>query len=115
MLTKEIKWFNRKAILACDGKCSKAFGINLREKINLDPNDEDDYYYLSDDEVGIAPIDTGIYEGGHPKPNNESQKLNKWCARECERSSIFEIGEEIKLTDFSKPVYNKHFRNTIES
>lgn len=64
MIEKQIIWFGEKAVLSCDGKCEKAKGINK----------------------GFI-----IAEGGHIKPINKEHRLNKWCARECERSKIKEV------------------------
>ncbi len=86
MLKKEITWFGRKCTLACDGKCEKAWGINSR------PSQGDTF--KKDEELGIAPEDPGTYEGGQGKCPGS---LNKWCARECERSEIFEKDEEVKI------------------
>ncbi len=95
-------------VLCCDGNCSKAWGINTRSKIQLS-DDVDDTVYLADDELGTAPEDPGTGEGGHAKPRNESERLNKWCARECERSMIVptaEFSDNLELRDFSRRVYN---------
>ena len=102
MLQKEIKWFRDQCILACDGKCHKAWGINNRPKRQLS-EDEDDYEYLSDNELGEAPENPGTYEGGQGK---NPKSLNKWCARECERSKIFDMNEQIALKNFENPVKN---------
>jgi hypothetical protein len=63
--------------------------------------------FLADDELGMAPIDPGTYEGGHGKPENKNERLNKWCARECERSIIVEVNQPLELKNYSKRVYNK--------
>ena len=102
MLQKEITWFGEKCILACDGKCHKAWGINSRPTRQLSEN-EDDYEFLSDNELGEAPENPGTYEGGYGK---NPKSLNKWCARECERSEIVDDGESIILKNFDKPVKN---------
>ena len=102
MLQKEIKWFRDQCIFACDGKCHKAWGINNRPKRQLS-EDEDDYEYLSDNELGEAPENPGTYEGGQGK---NPKSLNKWCARECERSKIFDMDEQIALKNFENPVKN---------
>jgi len=52
----------------------------------------------------MAPIDPGTYEGGWKKP--EDKQMNKWCARECERSSMFYDDKAIILPNFSKRIYN---------
>lgn len=128
ILRKDIVFFGKPCVLACDGNCQKAWGNNNRPRIYLDdptqtvygegftyyhyPQDDNDYDLddwtaLADDELGIAPDDTGIYEGGHAKPAMPDERLNKWCARECERSTIVAPGETIDLPDYSKRLYNK--------
>lgn len=110
MFQKDITYFGDKVTIACDGKCSKAWGINGRERVDFDPNDEDDYAFLADDELGIAPDDPGSYEGCDGKPDAWSadpQKMNRWCARECERRSWHKPGEPIVLRDFATRRYNK--------
>lgn len=72
--------------LGCDARCDKAWGISNRPQVQLS-DDDDDIAYLADDEVGTAPTDPGTYEGGHAKPRTPEDRLNKWCARECERSA----------------------------
>jgi hypothetical protein len=81
-------------VAACDGRCSKAWGLNGRPRIKLSDHD-DDYVYIPDQYLGIAPgpgKTVGIAEGSHCKPSDvdhaDSTKLNKWCARECERSAV---------------------------
>ena len=106
MITKSIEWFGRACTFACDRNCGKAWGINSRPKVELDPSNPDDYAFLADDELETAPEDPGWYEGGHAKPTVEAAKPNKWCVRECERSRIFEDGEEIKLPDLSQRLFN---------
>lgn len=97
-------------MLACDGRCDKAWGINGRPKLYFpkegegqpralkkgkEPRDVDDYVYVKDSELGTAPgpgATVGLSEGGHMKPSasplgeGEGERMNKWCARECERS-----------------------------
>lgn len=99
---KSIIFFGQPLILACDGKCEKAWGINVRPK-KLLSDDVDDFYWIPDQELGMAPEDPGTYEGGHGK---SPLSLNKWCARECERSVMEPTLTQIKLRDFSKPYYN---------
>lgn len=108
MIKKEIIYCGQKAILACDGKCEKAWGINNRPKIQLS-KDDDDYCFLADDELGTAPIDPGTYEDDQAKPTNKNNRLNKWCCRECERcytSNPDECNKSVVLTNFSERVYN---------
>jgi hypothetical protein len=108
-ITKHITWFGRSCLLACDGNCSKAWGINNRPRINLS-DDSDDYAFLADVELGEAPTDPGTYEGGFGKPHPDQEKLNKWCARECERSVILDDVEcsdvSARLPDLSTRLYN---------
>ncbi len=105
-ISKQIRFFGQSATLACDGKCEKAWGINTRPRVDLDPNNPDDYYSLSDDELGEAPADPGTYEGGHGKPDADNKLESKWCARECERSTLKRPGEPIVLRDFTQRFYN---------
>lgn len=109
MIKKEIIYYGQKATVACYEKCEKAWGISSRPKIQFNENNEDDYAYLSDDELGMAPEDSGTYEGGYVKPISKEERLNIWCCRECERCYISNSGEfdkPIVLKDFSKRVYN---------
>lgn len=102
---KQILWFDRHCTLACDGQCNKAWGLNGRPKIDFDPDEPDDYAFMADCELGEAPACTGVWEGGHGKPSGPHE-MNKWCARECERSGIFEHGEPVVLSDYSVRLYN---------
>lgn len=109
--TKQILWFGRHVTLACDGKCNKAWGICNRPSVSFDPDEPDDIAWLTDHELAEAPACTGVWEGGFGKPRDPSQ-MNKWCARECERSGIFEQGEPIMLPDYSVRRYNMPSRHT---
>lgn len=109
MYTKKIVMFGDPCYLHCDGLCKKAWGINSRPMVKLDPDDPDDYYFLADNELGDAPKDPGTYEGGHAKPNDPTQQ-NKWCSRECERSTITHPGEPLTLPDFSVRFYNQPWK-----
>jgi len=110
MITKTITYFSKPAVIACDAKCEKAWGMNGRERIQLS-DDEDDYAYLADDELGIAPVvgsedDEYGWSGGITKPSHNGDLLNKWCCRACERCCFVVPGEEVLLHDFSMRVYN---------
>lgn len=143
MLVKEIVYFGQKRIMACDGNCKKAWGINNRQAVFFDENgaivaeqryemrepdrktyvsegrlvttgdpdqhDYDDHAYYADHELATAPEEPGTWEGGDGKPDPTDQnpeKMNKWCARECERSDMYEIGEPIELKSFDKRRFN---------
>lgn len=106
----EIVYFGKSAIVVCDRRCDKAWGINNRPRVEFDPTDPDDYAYLSDDELGVAPVDPGTYEGGHGKPLSPDYFPNKWCVRECERSALGD-GERMELPDFSKRDYNQPWKH----
>jgi hypothetical protein len=105
--TKQIIYCDERATLACDGNCRKAWGVSGRPRVKLSEN-PDDYAFLADDELGEAPEDTGTYEGGEGKPFDAEgpEDMNKWCARECERSVIVQGKQPINLPDFSKRLYN---------
>jgi hypothetical protein len=109
MIAKRILMAGQPCILACDAQCQKAWGINNRPRIELLSDDEDDYYFLPDQELGYAPNDPGTREGDEPKPIVPDDRLNKWCARECERSVIVDDKDapiDFELPDYSVRQYN---------
>jgi len=111
MISKSIIFCGRHVTHACDGKCNKAWGRNgSRPTVQLS-DDEDDWAYLADDELGDAPIDTGWYEGNDAKPVGAKgpDDINRWCVRECERAWMTPYDRpnaEPELPDFSVRVYN---------
>lgn len=127
MISRPILFFGQPCTLACDARCHKAWGGSQRPRLyraasgayNLpkdavdEPPDENDYVYLSDGELGEAPALPGTWEGEHTKPQAPEERLNKWCARECERSELVDLGEPVVLPDFTQRHYNKapHTRN----
>ena len=64
-----IKFCGEDVVLLYDTRYNLAWGINWRG--SKEP---------------FSPEHPGIYEGGHKKPINKIH--NKWCARECERSTM---------------------------
>jgi hypothetical protein len=93
--------------IACDARCDKAWGINLRPRVVLSA-EPGDSAFLTDGELGEAPADPGTYEGGHGKPRRPQDRLNKWCFRECERCAEAPTLDDISLPDFSVRLYNMH-------
>lgn len=87
-----ITYFGQRAKVACDRKCHKAWGTHSRPRVQLS-DDDDDYAFLADDELGDAPADPGTYEGGSAKPTNPDEFPTRWCVRECERCSMSKPGE----------------------
>lgn len=110
MFTKNINMSRGQRILACDGKCSKAWGLCMRPRIDLDKDEPDDYVFLSDEEAEDAPANPGTYEGGFGKPEGP-HAMNKWCTRQCERSVIVTPGESIRLEDWSIRRYNQPWKH----
>lgn len=98
MIQKIIKFFGSDVKVACDGNCNKAWGINSR------PSNEDDSEWLSDNELGDAPVNPGTYEGRDGKPMNSSEFPNKWCVRECERCDMTNPDDNLVLIDFNNRV-----------
>lgn len=107
MLISKLKAYGQEIVIACDQNCSKAWGRACRPRLSLNPDDEDDFAYIPDDDLGIAPRDPETYEGDHAKPMHPDRH-NKWCLRECERSKSCLATEfpRLALEDFTKPVYN---------
>lgn len=131
MIVKSITYFDQPATLVCDAQCDKAWGTSSRPRIYVDDPEQqvinvgdhryperlqellgpktdwlDNHVELADGELGVAPDDPGTYEGGHAKPHVPSERLNKWCARECERCLIVEDNEDFELRDYSVRQYN---------
>jgi len=103
-----ILYFGEKMKVGCDGNCIKAWGINTRAKVQLS-DDIDDYAFLSDSELGNAPIDPGTCEGRDAKPLSPYEFPNRWCVRECERcakSKVGKSGDPLEYPDFSARFYN---------
>lgn len=114
MPTKRVSMYGQPTILACDGRCDKAWGIQARPRKKLSA-DEDDYVYKPDSALGRAPAPgkTAILsEGGDIKPSasalgeNDGDRMNRWCARQCERCERCKPEEPIKLRDMEHPEPN---------
>lgn len=121
LFVKNIVYFRQDSVLACDGKCYKAWGINSRPRLYFfdpgapprelregeKPRNLDDYVFKKDSELGDAPEDPGTYEGDHAKPQlrvlTNSELMNKWCARECERSTVCRQGKLVVIPDLETP------------
>jgi hypothetical protein len=107
MLAKSIVFLGHACVLICDGSCDKAWGMQARPRRMLS-EDEDDYVYLPDRELGTAPGPgkTEICEeGGDRKPSakplfaEHSQLMNRWCARQCERARMLRADEVLPDMD----------------
>jgi hypothetical protein len=109
MHTKTIQWMGRALVLACDGNCGKAWGISQRPKVELSA-DPDDVAWLADSELGEAPASPGTWEGGFTKPRDPAG-MNKWCARECERSDMASALDKLRPSDFSARVFNQPWKH----
>lgn len=117
MLVKQIVFLGGARLLACDGRCHKAWGIQARPRRALS-SAEDDFVYLGDDVLGTAPGPGKteiVSEGVDCKPSavaldvSNAQRMNRWCARQCERVRIFEVGVEVsplRLPDMVDPLPN---------
>jgi hypothetical protein len=111
MPEKLITYVGQTAKVACDGKCEKAWGLNNRPREQLS-DVEDDYAFMADRQLGIAPIDPGTSEGNDSKPMSAKEFPNKWCVRECERCSMSQPGEShlpLMVKSFETRVYNIEF------
>jgi hypothetical protein len=114
MHTKQIVFFGKPVTMVCDGNCRKAWGTSQRPKVEFDPDEPDDVAWLADSECGEAPEDPGTYEGGHGKPEGPHE-MNKWCARECERSELFNAGEKVEARSFSERMFNQPWKHTTSN
>lgn len=93
-LEKRVMFGGQPVLLRCDGRCDKAFGISGRPHRQLS-DDPDDYVFLADDAVGVAPPPgetADLSEGEDLKPSavplTDPSRMNKWCARACERAGL---------------------------
>lgn len=109
-LTSEGTYFGQPITLGCDMNCDKAWGGQNRPRVYLSMN-EDDWAYLADHELDIAPMHPGTSEGDECKPRRPIWQHNKWCCRECERCEMVDRGKPIILHDFSKRLYNRKSSN----
>jgi hypothetical protein len=109
---RRILFCGRAQVLACDGRCGKAWGINGRPRHYFvdEEADSDDYVWFTDDELGRAPLPghtVGVSEGGDCKPYGDHLRdvecMNRWCARECERSVMVDIDDDVRLPDMNDP------------
>ena len=112
-LVTDITYMGRPARVACDRACTKAWGVGSRPRVQL-TDDPDDYAFLADHELGDAPADTGTYEGGQGKPMFPDRH-NKWCARECERSTIGDPSRPAALPDLSSRLFNIPRKDTANA
>ena len=113
MLLKAVLYFGKPAALVCDGRCEKAWGLSDRPRLQHSDED-DDYTFLGDNEIsGYAPTNGYDYEGGDTKPTDyaDTNRQNKWCARQCERCSVLGwngqgVVLEKSLIDMKNPTPN---------
>lgn len=101
MIIKNIMYFGQHTHAVCDGKCEKAWGAHNRPRRQMS-DDDDDFEFLSDEELDTAPANPGTYEDGYGKPDLPDYRLNKWCVRECERARIAR-----DLQDFELPTFRR--------
>lgn len=115
---KPVLFFGASTLIACDGRCSHAWGY-CRPRTELDPDEPDDYLAASDDEAGPCPL-TGMdlgAEGDDTKPDSPAG-MNRWCARACERSvrigTRLGVVTSIALPDWSRSRFNMPERHPNE-
>lgn len=107
-LPQRIAFCGQQVDVACDRRCDKAWGLDLRPRKQLS-EDPDDYVFTSDGELGTAPFPSDSTEGDQGKPSATSHQgpLNKWCVRQCERSVMVDAGRPVELRDFARPRPNR--------
>ena len=89
-LKKQITYFRERATVACDGRCDKAWGRQVRPHVDPDDFESD---FAADADLETAPEDPETYEGGVAKPTQLEDRMNKWCTRQCERCWISPVGQ----------------------
>ncbi|HDR9105393.1 TPA: hypothetical protein QDB04_002234 [Burkholderia vietnamiensis] len=112
MHVQSISWFGRQMKVGCDGNCGKAWGLSARPRIRLDFLDPEDIAFLADSELDQAPADPGAFSG-YRKPAEGPAGINKWCALECERSTICGLGHQPEISDFSERRYTQPWKHGV--
>lgn len=115
LLTTSILYFGKRCLAVCDQKCNKAWGLNGGRPEWRDSTEPDDVIWFADGEVGEAPADPGSYEGGEGKPFGPPLVHNKWCVRECERSTTVDIGRPIQCINWSQRIYNQPWKHGMKT
>ncbi len=107
MILKVVNCFGQPCALACDARCEKAWGLSRRPQI-LVSEDPVEWAFRSDLELPTAPAHPGTTVGSEVKPRGPGERLNRWCAEECERSLMLRVGDELaQLPDFSNRVKSR--------
>lgn len=97
-MEKLVQFCGQPMRVACDERCTKAWGIQNR------PRDAAGNF-LPDDDLGFAPSNPGTYEDADGKPGPGDTIPNKWCVRQCERCYESAMGQSALppiLPDFSR-------------
>ncbi len=100
LIIKRITYFGKDTLLICDGDCHHAYGCNGGRFRGNDEGHTDEYMSAN---FGKSPKDPGTYEGVERKGKPINRRMNKWCARECERSTIVDLNSgqvEVDLPRF---------------
>ncbi len=105
--------FGKPVNFVCDGNCRKAFGRDLRPRVQWS-RDPDDVTWIADHEIPFdAPEDPGTTEGYESKPMGTPMSHNKWCTRACERCSTHDGSNDDRAAhDWSKRLDNRDGRST---
>ncbi len=116
MPQKSVRFFGKPVVLVCDGNCAKAWGLNGGRPKHFFSDNPDDYVYLPDSQVGVAPSPE-TWEGSDTRPSDttvtEGSQMNKWCARACERCNMIDEGQEIRVKDMENPEPNFFSRRKV--
>ena len=82
----KVLFFGQRVIVSCDLDCEHAWGISwIGEKFDT------------------APDDPGTYADADSKPMHPS-KHNKWCVRECERSTMRDDEDSMGVVMSNLPI-----------
>jgi hypothetical protein len=107
MILKVVNYHGQSCALACDARCEKAWGLSRRPEIQVSA-DPEEWAFRSDLELPIAPVHPGTTVGSEAKPRGPGERLNRWCAEECERSLMLRVGDAVtQLPDFSNRVRSR--------
>ena len=107
VLVRATYYHDGPSVVACRPAGARGRGGSPRRPLVVLSDSVDDFAWLSDEELGTAPTYPGSFEGADGKPvdYDDPLRLNRWCARECERSVILRAGPLV-LPDFTRRVAN---------
>ena len=112
MLVKRTTVHGSEVVIACDAKCTKAWGLQKRPSRVVDESKPDDIVWLGDGELKQAPSDPKTTVNGYGKPLKPEHRMNQWCVSECERSMFVSPNETKETHNWRRRTRNMKLHET---